>query len=166
MRKSLFLLFILFATISVNAQDTKQVLNFDGIEELKLGMTKADLEKLLKKKIVFKHIGIDEIYTESLDVTYKGIPFELGMMRSEEYGARLESVATTNPRYKTAEGIGIGSTELEIINAYENDLLMISRDQVTLAGIDDIRSSIVFTMKNKKVVKISVEPTAAFRDRE
>lgn len=166
MKKS-FLLFtlVLSATLLI-AQNNKRVLNFDGIDQLKLGMNKAELEKLLGKKIILKHIWIDEIYTETVEVTYKGIKFELMLMRSYEDTARLESVTTGSPLYKTAEGIGIGSDQNSIINTYENHLLIITGDWITLANIDDIRSSIVFTMKNKKVVQISVEPTAAFRDRE
>lgn len=166
MRK-LFLLFILtLTTYAGHAQKEKRMLSFEGIDELKLGIGKAEIEKLTGKKIVLKHIGIDERYTEYVDVSYRGLHFEIMLMRSEEQVARLESISTTSIMYRTKEGIGVGSDQLSIINAYEKDLLIISPETITLAGINDIRSSIVFYMKNKVVVKISVEPTAAFRDRE
>ena len=103
---------------------------------------------------------------ETINATYKGIPFELELMGSDQQSVRLESVSTTSPLYKTKEGVGIGSDQQTIVNAYEKHLLIIHKEAITLADIDNIRSSIVFEMKNKKVVKIRVEPTAAFRDRE
>jgi hypothetical protein len=162
------LLFFSFATLSlvVNAQKEDHSLTFDGMGALKTGMTKAELEKLLKTKIVLKQIGVTEVYTETINTTYKGIDFELFLMRFDPDVAVLEAVSTTSPLFKTQEGIGIGSDQTTIINTYEKHLLIITKDEITYAHIDDIRSSIVFTMQNKKVVKISVAPTAAFRDRE
>lgn len=166
MRNLLILIILLAISSSVHAQKEKRILNFDGIDELKLGMTKAEIEKLTGQKITFKHIGIDEQYTESVKVIYKGLPFDLLLMRSEENGARLESVSTGSIMYRTPEGIGIGSDQLTIINTYEDQLLIIGGETITLADINNLHASIVFQMKNNMVVKISVEPTAAFRDRE
>ena len=166
MRLSILLFFLLLVSASIVAQKEQHTLDFNGIDAFTLGMSKASVEKLVGKKIVFKHIGIDVQYTEDISVTYKNIPFELMMMRSEEEVARVESVSTKSANYKTKEGIGIGSDEATIINTYEKQLLIISKDMITLADINDIRSSIVFDMENKKVVRITVAPTAAFRDRE
>ena len=165
--KKIFLLFSFVAlSLGMVAQKDDHTLKFDGLGALKLGMTKAELEKLLNTKIVLKHIGVDEVYTETVNATYKGIDYELFLMRRDDVVAVLEGVTTTSPVFKTPEGIGVGSDQLTIINTYEKHLLMIVRDYITYAHIDDLRSSIVFTMQNKKVVKISIEPTAMFRDRE
>lgn len=166
MRKLVILILLVTVYTSLHAQKEKRILNFDGIEAFKPGMSKADIEKLTGKKIIFKHIGIDEQYTESVEVPYKGLTFDLLLMRSEEYGARLESVTTDSKEYRTTEGIGVGSDQLSIINTYEHQLLIIGAETITLADINNLHASIVFHMKNNKVVKISVEPTAAFRDRE
>lgn len=160
----LFLSLILFMA-TVSAQNSK-LLSFDGIDELKIGMNRAQMEKLLNMKFTFKEIGITESYMESVPVTLKGISFDLALMGSDQQSVRLESISTTSNLYKTKEGIGIGSDQQTIINTYEKHLLIITKEQITLANIDDIRSSIVFSLQNKKVVKITVEPTAAFRDRE
>lgn len=165
--KRIFLLFFFAAlTLGAIAQKDDQTVSFDGIGALKLWMNKAELEKLLQTKIVLKVIGVSEVYTETVKTTYKGIEFELYLMRSGEVVARLEGITTSSPLFKTAEGIGIGSDQLTIINTYEKHMLIITKETITYANIDDIRSSIVFHMQNKKVVKISVQPTAEFRDRE
>jgi len=161
-------LLICFATVAffASAQGTGHTVSFDGMDELKIGIGKAELEKLLKIKIVFKHIGIDERYTETIKATYKGIDMEIDLMRSDEIVARLDGMRTTSPLFKTAEGIGVGADQQTIINTYEKQLLIIDKETITLADADNLHSSIVFWMKNKKVVAIGSEPTAAFRDRE
>jgi hypothetical protein len=165
--KKIFLLFSFAAfSLATNAQKDDHTVTFDGLGPFKLDMTKAQLEKLLNSKIILKQIGVSEVFTETVKTTYKGIEFELHLMRNDNVGATLNGITTTSPLYKTAEGIGVGSDQLTIINTYEKHLLMISRDAITYAHIDNIRSSIVFTMQNKKVVGITVEPTAMFLDRE
>jgi len=162
------ILLTFLATIGffANTQNNGHIASFDGMDELKLGMSKAELEKLLKMKIVFQHIGIDQQYTETIKAVYKGIDMEIDLMGSEQQSVRLDGLFTTSPLYKTAEGIGIGSDQETIINTYEKQLLMMSQERITLADIDNLHSSIVFLMKDKKVVAIGAEPTAAFRDRE
>lgn len=165
--KKIFLLLSLVAVFVIAfAQKNDYTFGFDGLGVFKLGSTKTELEKLLNKKIALKHIGIDERYTETIDVTYNGIDFQLDLMGSEERNVTLEAVSTRSPLFKTAEGISIGADRSKIIDTYEKHLLIITKESITLASLDDIKSSIVFYMKDKKVVGISVEPTAHFRDRE
>ncbi|HEV7781466.1 MAG TPA: hypothetical protein VGO58_09375 [Chitinophagaceae bacterium] len=162
------ILLISFAAVAsfASAQNNGHIVSFDGMDELKIGIGKVELEKLLKIKIEFKHIGKDERYTETINATYKGIPMEIDMMRSDEIVARLDGMRTSSPLFKTAEGIGVGSDQQTIINTYEKHLLIIDKETITLADADNLHSSIVFWMKDKKVVAIGSEPTAAFRDRE
>ncbi len=167
--KKIFLLLSLFTVFYIAfAQKSDHVFNFDGLDAFKIGITKAELEKIIGKKIVLKHILVDEIYTETIDVTYNGVDFQLYLMRSQVPAevAWLESVSTKSAAFKTAEGIGIGSDQSKIIDTYEKHLLIITKESITLVNIDNIHSSIVFYLKDKKVTEISVELTAAFRDRE
>ena len=168
MKKILVLLsFIAFYFITV-AQKGDHIFNFDGLDAFKQGISKAELEKILGKKIVLKHIMVDEVYTETIDVTHKGVDFQLYLMRSQVPAevAYLEGVSTKSPLFKTAEGIGIGTDQSIIIDTYEKDLLIITKGSITLVDIKNIHSSIVFYLENKKVTEISVEPTAMFRDTE
>lgn len=153
---------VFFAT----AQKPDHLVSFEGIDELQIGIGKAEIEKLLTTRILFKHIGIDKQYTETFKVKYKGTDMEIDLMGSDQKTTRLDGIRTTSPLFKTAEGIGIGSDQQTIINTYEKHLLIITKEYITLVDIDNIHSSIVFRMQNKKVVGIGTEPTAAFRDRE
>lgn len=166
MKKILLLFSLALVIYNSFAQPGNTMLDFDGIDQFKLGMSRVEMEKLLNKKFVFKHIGIDERYTETIAVTYKGIPYDLDLMGSEQQSVRLDGISTTSPLFKTKEGIGIGTDQATIINTYEKQLLIISKEQITLVNIDDLHASIVFSMQNKKIVRITVEPTAMFRDRE
>lgn len=166
MKKILVLISFITVCFIAFAQKEGHTASFDGLGELRLGMPKAELEKLLNTRIVLKHIGIDEVYTETVKATYKGIPFELDLMRNDNVVATLEGVSTTSPLFKTAEGIGIGTDQSKIIDTYEKHLLIITKEAITLVDIDNIHSSIVFYLKEKKVTQITIEPTAMFRDRE
>lgn len=168
MKKIFLLLSFVIVFLIAFAQKADHTFNFDGLDAFKLGLGKAELEKILNKKIVLKHIMIDEQYTETIDVSHNGIDFQLYLMRSQvpKEIAWLESVSTKSPLFKTAEGIGIGTDESKIIDTYEKHLLIIMKESITLVDIDNIHSSIVFYLKDKKVVEISVELTAEFRDRE
>ncbi len=168
MKKIILLISLVMTFFIAFAQTTNQSASFDGLDEFKIGMTKAEMEKILGKKILLKHIMIDEIYTETIDVSYKGVDFQLYLMRSQVPAevARLESVSTKSPAFKTAEGIGIGTDQSTIIDTYEKHLLIITKASITLVDINNIHSSIVFYLKDKKVTEISVEPTAVFRDME
>lgn len=181
--KKIFL-FLSFAVLSfcVRAQNNDHTVSFDGIGKLQLAMTKPALEKLLSMKIVFKHIGIEEVYEETVPAKYMGTDVELTFFKSEDRGAVLEGIKTTNPLCKMIEGIGIGTDQSTIVDKFENHLLIIQPDYmdsegpdfklsktnstITLANIDNLHSGIIFHMVNKKVVAIEVAPTAEFRDRE
>ena len=165
--KKIFLFFSLLAlTLITHAQKDNQLVTFDNLGPFKLGMSKAELEKLVGAKIVLKHIRIDEAFTETVKVMYKGSEYDLDLGINDKVEAQLEGVSSSSPLYKTAEGIGIGSDLETIVNTYEKHMLIITAGTITYANIDNIHASIVFYMEGKKVVKIEVEPTAAFLDRE
>jgi hypothetical protein len=166
MKKIFLFISLVIPVFCLTAQNPAHIVSFGGIDEMVGYLPKADLEKLLNTKIVFKHIGIDVQLTETIKATYKGAEFEFDMAGSDAKNASLEGVHTTSPLYKTKEGIGVGSDQETIINTYEKQLLIISDEQITLVDIDNIHASIVFRMQNKKVVSIGSEPTAQFRDRE
>src|SRR5687767_3489043 len=177
MKKIFVLIFLAVITGSASSQKNEYTVSFDGIGELKLGMGKAELEKLLNIKIVLKHIHVDEVYTETIPAKYLGKDVALFLMRSENKIAVLEDITVTDPLFKIADGTGIGTTQADIVNKYEDQLLIIhpdysednssnNRTTIVLARIENYREAIIFTMANKKVVAIKVGPTPQFRDRE
>jgi len=177
MKKIFLFLFLAVLSVSAHAQKNEYTVSFDGIGDLKLGMGKAELEKLLNIKIALKHIHVDEVYVETIRTKYLGKDVSLYLMRSEDKIAVLESVTVTDPMFKMADGTGIGTDQSTIVNKYEDQLLIIQPDYsedntrrnsttITLAKLDNYRAAIMFSMVNKKVVSIEVGPTPQFRDRE
>lgn len=177
MRNIFLFLFFVITAVNASAQKNDHIVSVDGIGQLRLGMSKVELEKLLKIKIVLKHIGVDERYVETISTKYLGKDIALHLFRSEDKIAILEGLEVTDPVFKTADGVGIGTDQSTIIDKYEQDLLIITPEynddntlkkstRITFAHIDSYRAAIIFTLLNKKVVAIEVGPTAEFRDRE
>src|SRR5689334_14562003 len=101
--KKIFLLFSFVAIlVSANAQKDQHLINYAGIGELTMEMSKAEIEKLLKIKIVLKHIGVDEVYTETIKTKYLGMDVELSLFRSDDKVAILDGVTCSSPLFKTA----------------------------------------------------------------
>ena len=181
MKKILFPLLLLIGAQNIQAQASDKTISFDGIGALQLGMSKAELEKLLKIKIVLKHIHVDEVYVETVKAKYMGVDVELDLMRSEDKVAILEEIGITNAGFKTADGVGIGTDQTTLINKYEKDLLIIqpayedgpewkiskTRTTITHSKTESgYHAAIIYTLEKNKVIAIRVGPTPEFRDRE
>lgn len=180
MKKIFLFLSFVVVFVCATAQKNDYTVSFEGMGALKLGMNKAELEKLLNIKIVLKHIGVDIVMIETIKAKYMGIDMELYLFGSADNMLYLEGIGTTSPLFKTTDGIGIGTDQLTIINKYENHLLIIHpeykeepsanankpRTIITLANINNYKEAIIFTLVDKKVVAIEVGPTPQFRDRE
>ena len=174
--KKIFLFLLFVVTVAhAGAQKNDYTVSYDGIGELKLGMSRAELEKLLQMKIVLKHIGVDEVRMETVHAKYQGKDIELHLFGSED--ASLEGISVTDPLFKTADGIGIGTDQSTIVDKYEDHLLIIqpvysenetlkNSTSITLVNLQNYRAAIIFTLTNKKVVAIEIGPTPEFRDRE
>ncbi|MEO5946362.1 MAG: hypothetical protein ABIP79_06060 [Chitinophagaceae bacterium] len=118
MRK-IFFFFLIIVTISSAAQNKDYLLSLDGIGSLKLGMPLIELEKVLKTKITLKVIDVDPVVlTETIKAKYKGIDVEINLWKRQDYIA-VDGISASSPLCKTKSGIGIGSTKLQIIAAYE-----------------------------------------------
>lgn len=171
MKKILSLFFILITAIS-SAQHKEYLLSNEGIGSLKIGMPLSELEKLLQKKINLKVIGVDPVVlVETVKVTYKGINVEINLIKRQDYIA-VDGITSNSPICKTKSGIGIGSTKLQIINAFEGyyiDLIPGNNSEGghsikknirgTVTVIEDEEGdAIVFSLKDNKVVSFSIYP--------
>lgn len=172
MKKILFLLFILFAT-KANSQNKDYLLSLDGIGLIKLGMPLTGLEKLLKTKIVLKVIDVDSVVlVETIKTKYKGIDVEIDLIKRQDYIA-VDGISTSSPLCKTVSGIGIGSTKLQVIAAYEGYYIDAepvyeyegdekpkkNKTKSTITVKEDEEGyAIVFTLLNKKVVSFAIYP--------
>jgi hypothetical protein len=173
MKKILLLMSIVVATSAI-AQSKDYLLSLDGIGSLKLGMSLTELNKLLHTKVVLKIIDIDSVrLTETVNAKYKGIDVEIDLIKWPDETIVVDGISTSSTLCKTKSGIGIGSTKLQIIAAYEgyyidakpvyeyegDDKPKKSKTKSTITIKEDEEGfAIVFNLLNKKVVSFSVIP--------
>ncbi len=172
MKKLLPFLFILLSATTV-AQNKDYLLSMDGIGSIKLGMPLTELEKLLKAKITLKVINIDSVQlTETVNTKYKGIDVEINLWKRQDDIITVDGIKTSSSLRKTKTGLGIGSTKLQIIAAYDgyhidakpvfdydNDKAVKSKTMSTVTVKEDEEGyAIIFTLINNKVVSFEILP--------
>ena len=173
MRKFFFITLLLFS-INAIAQNKDYLVSPDGVGSLKLDMTQPEVEKMLGKKFTLKHAREKEgSYMDTVATKYKNTDITLYFERQydddENFHMVLAGMQVANPLYKTNSGIGFGTDKMKIITTYEMSRLSIMPDYTddtyttlskTLASIwvysDESENTLVFHMKNKKVVSIEV----------
>jgi hypothetical protein len=171
MKKILLILFIIISATTV-AQNKDYLISLDGIGSLKLGMPLVELEKLLQTKVNLKVIDIDPVVlTETIKAKYKDIDVEIGLFKRQDFIA-VDGISTSSPLCKTKSGIGIGSTKLQIIAAYEGyhidakpeyiedgEKLLKSKTMSSVTVKEDTEGyAIVFQLTNNKVTSFRVLP--------
>lgn len=182
MRKICLLLFILI-TASAVAQKNDYTISMNGLGALKLGMSQAELEKLLNQKIPLKnHLDTTSyIYEDTARLKYKNIDVQLEFTRSyyasDTLRMRLIGIRANSPLCKTATGIGIGTGHLKIIADYNDYHINIQPGfysyyetekgpgKSTLSVLDEGASTrdgsnaytMVFYLLNKKVVSFELK---------
>lgn len=172
MKKLLLPLFMLVTTITI-AQNKDYLLSLDGIGSLKLGMSIDELEKVLKTKITLKVIDVDPVVlVETIKAKYKGIDVVINLWKREDYIA-VDGISASSPLCKTSSGIGIGSTKLQIIAAYDGyhidakpvfeyegdnkpKKIMTKSTVIVKEGVEG--NAIFFTLVHNKVVSFDILP--------
>ena len=186
--KTICLSFFIIVAAYATAQNKDYTISMYGLGSLKLGMSQAELEKLLSQKIVLdNHLDtLNYSYQDTAKLKYKGINVQLEFDRNyyapDVFRMRLIGIRASSPLCKTVTGIGIGSDKLKIITAYDNFHINIQpgyanyyqtetgKGKSTLSVLDDGASTrdgsnahtMVFFLLNKKVV--SIELKAKLRD--
>ncbi len=187
--KKICIIFLILVSACSTAQNNDYKISMNGLGALKLGMTQADLEKLLNQKIILdNHLDtINDHYQDTAKLKYKGIDVQLEFNRSyyapNVFRMRLIGIRASSPLCKTETGIGVGSDRLKIITGYDNYHVKIQpgyynyyqtekgKGKSTLSILDDAASTMdtfsdaytmVFYLLNNKVV--SFELKANLRD--
>lgn len=139
--RSLFIIsFLCFALFSCNQKDkqsgskqpdkknetTAYTISKDGIGELKIGMTKTEVEKLLNQQFQFNAMKDSAGYwQDTVKTKYKEIEVSLYFERqytdNDNTIMQLAGVETGSPLCKTASGIGIGDEKPAILSAYDDN---------------------------------------------
>ncbi|HVG41447.1 MAG TPA: hypothetical protein VM888_07525 [Chitinophagaceae bacterium] len=164
-------LFFLFIIITSRAQSFTTV-TMAGIGEIKVGMKKADLEKLIGTPIKLKNLLKKESDRDTVLCTYKDIPMQVVLDKNFTADNLSEivvwEVKSSSPQLKTKSGIGMGEDKLKIITTYEGYIIFLmpeyennytvkskTKSTVTLRG-DESGNVIIFYLTNNKVTAISV----------
>lgn len=151
-------------------QNKDYSVSWDGIDSLKLDMTKAELEKLLHTTLTFKHINVDEGGADTLGVQYKNMDFVIYLEESDSQSvATLKGIKTENASCKTAAGLGVGADKIKVIDSYPDNKKYVtpeyeeypvrSATKSVVAVMDTASTSlraIQFHIINKKVVAVEV----------
>lgn len=139
--KKILLLFLIFIVACKNKVDDKKnntnenndyLITMEGIGAIKTGMPHQELEKLLNKEIPLSNSTdtISGSWEDSAVVQYKEAELNLGFVRNytenDSFYMQVTGMKTSSSLCKTNNGIGIGSNKQEIIDAFENYLLLMA----------------------------------------
>lgn len=116
-----------------NASTNSIAVSMNGIGDLKIGMKKESVGKLLKQKIVLPHLLSDSnAYVDTLACKYKGVDcmvvFAREIQGDTSDGIRISELRSSSSLLKTRSGIGIGDDKIKIVGAYEGYRMTISPD--------------------------------------
>lgn len=177
-----FLIFIVACSGNNNQPDTKTentdyLITLDGMGAVKTEMKQEEIEKLLNKKISLTNPTdtVSGSWQDSAFIKYKEADIRLTFVRTYAYSdvdsfhMRITDLQTSSPLWKTKNGIGVGSTKQQIIDAFEDNLLILepdyadttytarSKTNYTIKVREDREGrEMIFYLKDKKVYAIRV----------
>lgn len=129
--KNICLLLLLFVCLQSGAQQKNYTVSMQGLGSLKLGMSQAEIEKLLNLHLVLDN-HLDTINSPTWDtakIKYHNIPVQLEFDKNYTapytFHMRLIGIRASCPLCKTSSGIGIGSDKLKILAAFDNNYVYI-----------------------------------------
>lgn len=179
------LIFFVLVSACGPAQNKDYTISMEGLGALKLGMTQAKVEELMKKKIAMTTNYLDTVNGSNRDtakLVYKNIAVQLEFEKSYyapyKFHMRLIGIRSSSPLCKTVNGNGVGADRLKIITDYDNYHVKIQpgyanyyqtekgQGKSTLSVLDDAASTLdnfsdaytmAFYLMNKKVVSFELK---------
>lgn len=148
-----------------DAQNNTYLVTMEGIDSLKLGMNRIELEKLLQIKLAPsdpKNYGIDTI-----DIKYRDMDMVLFLDGTNDSNATVRGIQTSSLACRTAGGIGVGSEKVKVIDAFEDHLKYVapeyeaypvrSTTKSAIAVMDTLNTNaLLFHILDKKVTAVGV----------
>jgi hypothetical protein len=171
--KLLATLGLLILALSIKAQIASTTVTMTGMGDIKLGMKKADFEKMLNQKFKMAHLSSknDEYYQDTVHINYKGLEADVVFQKeytdSDKYDITIWEIRSNSPQIKTKSGIGIGDDKYKIISTYEdftiwimpeyeNNYTIKSKTKSTIWLHGDSGNVIIFYLDSNKVTGMSV----------
>lgn len=163
-------LFLVFSLLSFAQTPT---VSMAGIGDIKLGMKKTEIEKLLNQKLQLPHLTAkdSDYYQDTVHINYKGmeadVMFQKEYNENDKYDIVIWEIRSNSPQLKTKSGVGIGDDKYRIISTYEgyiiwimpqyeNDYTVKSKTKSSVWLHGDNASIIIFYLDNNKVTGMSV----------
>jgi len=163
-------------TSHTNTTDNSITVSLKGIGDLKIGMKRESVEKLLKHKLALPQLSPDSTnnYFDTTSCKYKDIDYTLGFTKEwqedSSYIIKLSQVSSHSLLLKTPSGIGTGDDLCKIGAAYEEHRISVTptfdytgnkpvrikgKSEITLFD-NDSNNAITFYMNNNKVEGMEV----------
>lgn len=117
-----------------SAQNNDYLVSMDGIGALTTEMSQQELEQLLNRKLPLMNPTdtVSGSWEDTATIHYKDAAIKLDFVRTyikdDSFYMRVTGMQTSHPACKTKNGIGIGSTKQQIIDGFENYLLIMTPD--------------------------------------
>jgi hypothetical protein len=161
---------LIFLSWSLAAQTS--TVTMAGIGDIKLGMKKAEFEKLMNQSYKLPRLTSKngDYYQDTIRINYKGL--EADVIFQKEYSENNKGdiavweIKSNSPQLKTRSGIAIGDDKYKIIRTYEGYVIWImpeyendftkskTKSSIWLHG--DTGNLIIFYLDNNKVTGMSV----------
>ena len=165
---------------NTNKKEKKEVaaeylVSKDGIGDLKIGLTQAEIEKLLNQPLIMKHAKEADTWMDTTTAKYKDIDVTLYFEKQyaeDENSPRimqLSGINTTSPKCRTSTGLGIGDDKMSIIEAYDNSPIDLGPEYFMVNDTtwepsktkfyvnvkdDKYDKQLVFKLENKKITAL------------
>lgn len=153
----IFYLFIILMSVGCVSNEVRPVKK-DQIGAFYLGLSEREVQKNMSCSVKYgkdELWGADGLYHQSWEYPDCGIIFD---MTSGDKNATkvIESITLVSPStLKTPKGIGIGSTEEEVMHAYKERWNK-GESREDMFVVDSIFGGILFRMKDAKVEDVFV----------
>ena len=171
--KLLSTLLLLLFSLAVIAQTISPItVTMAGIGDIKLGMKKAEFEKLMNQSFKLPHLTSKntDYYQDTVHINYKGmeadVMFQKEYSESDEYDIVVWEIKSNSVQLKTKSGVGIGDDKYRIISTYEGYVIWImpeyekdytkSKTKSSVWLHSDDGNVIIFYLDNNKVTGMSV----------
>ena len=166
-----YLPILLLTSVQAFSQ-TVPTVSLAGIGDIKVGMKKADLEKLTGQPVkLVKLLKKEDWERDTINLTYKDVPYQVILdkdyINENSQGFIVYEVKSNAGSLKTKSGVGIGDDKLKIVSTYQDYMIQImpeyendyttkskTRSTVWLFGEDG--KVIIFYLTHNKITGFSV----------
>ena len=172
--KQILILLLISNSFKVYAQNTSSLVSMNGIGDIKIGMKKAEVEKLTGQTIKLVNLVKkgDDWNRDTIRINYRDVSYEIVLdkdyVNEKNQGFIVYEVKSNSSQLKTKSGIAIGDDKLKIVSTYGDYMIQImpeyekdytvkskTKSTVWLYG-DESGKVIIFYLTNNKVTGFCV----------